>query len=246
MTELFNVLMSNVLIEEMKGETMPESTQHKAEPGPPAAGPDHYDVEIGGAIQKKELPFVVGVLADLSGKPDGAAAASSRTASSSRSTATTSTRCWRRCSRGWPSRSTTRCQDDGTQAERRAAVSTAWTTSSPSRSSSRSSRCASCWRRAQRLTDLARQDGRQRQARGAAPGRRQQHRVAQEAQQETGRDGADRRRGGLSMSTAEPGAPRPPPPRPTTARRPSRLLDQIIHEGRLARDESSRRPTPAT
>lgn len=29
-----------------------------------------YDVEIGDAIQKKELPFVLGVLADLSGKPD--------------------------------------------------------------------------------------------------------------------------------------------------------------------------------
>jgi len=29
-----------------------------------------YDVETGGAIQQKELPFVVGVLADLSGKPD--------------------------------------------------------------------------------------------------------------------------------------------------------------------------------
>ncbi len=29
-----------------------------------------YDVEIGGAIQEKELPFVLGVLSDLSGKPD--------------------------------------------------------------------------------------------------------------------------------------------------------------------------------
>lgn len=28
-----------------------------------------YDVETGGAIEKKELPFVVGVLADLSGTP---------------------------------------------------------------------------------------------------------------------------------------------------------------------------------
>jgi type VI secretion system protein ImpB len=28
-----------------------------------------YDVETGGAIQKKELPFVAGVLADLSGDP---------------------------------------------------------------------------------------------------------------------------------------------------------------------------------
>jgi type VI secretion system protein ImpB len=29
-----------------------------------------YDVETGGAIQMKELPFVAGVLADLSGKPE--------------------------------------------------------------------------------------------------------------------------------------------------------------------------------
>jgi len=28
-----------------------------------------YDVEIGTAIEKKELPFIVGILADLSGKP---------------------------------------------------------------------------------------------------------------------------------------------------------------------------------
>src|SRR5579862_6593497 len=28
-----------------------------------------YDVETGGAIEKKELPFVVGILADLSGDP---------------------------------------------------------------------------------------------------------------------------------------------------------------------------------
>jgi len=31
-----------------------------------------YQVEVGGAIQMKELPFVVGVLSDLSGKPDEA------------------------------------------------------------------------------------------------------------------------------------------------------------------------------
>jgi type VI secretion system protein ImpB len=29
-----------------------------------------YDVDTGGAIEMKELPFVVGVIADLSGKPD--------------------------------------------------------------------------------------------------------------------------------------------------------------------------------
>ena len=31
-----------------------------------------YDVEVGDAIQLKELPFVVGVLSDLSGRPDEA------------------------------------------------------------------------------------------------------------------------------------------------------------------------------
>ena len=29
-----------------------------------------YDVETGGAIEKKEIPFVVGVMADLSAQPD--------------------------------------------------------------------------------------------------------------------------------------------------------------------------------
>ncbi|MDR3030897.1 MAG: type VI secretion system contractile sheath small subunit [Holosporales bacterium] len=29
-----------------------------------------YDVEVGSAIEKKELPFIVGVLADLSGNPE--------------------------------------------------------------------------------------------------------------------------------------------------------------------------------
>lgn len=29
-----------------------------------------YDVEVGDSIEKKEIPFVVGVLADLSGKPE--------------------------------------------------------------------------------------------------------------------------------------------------------------------------------
>jgi len=31
-----------------------------------------YDVETGGAIEKREIPFVVGVLADLAGDPDKA------------------------------------------------------------------------------------------------------------------------------------------------------------------------------
>ena len=48
---------------------MPESTQKKLSRIRPPRVQITYDVEIGDAIQMKELPFVVGVLADLSGKP---------------------------------------------------------------------------------------------------------------------------------------------------------------------------------
>jgi type VI secretion system protein ImpB len=49
---------------------MAESTQHKLDRIRPPRVQITYDVEIGDAIQKKELPFVVGVMADLSGKPE--------------------------------------------------------------------------------------------------------------------------------------------------------------------------------
>src|SRR3954447_24315707 len=49
---------------------MPESTQHKLDRIRPPRVQITYDVEIGGAIQKKELPLVVGIMADLSGKPE--------------------------------------------------------------------------------------------------------------------------------------------------------------------------------
>lgn len=47
----------------------PQSTQHKLDRIRKPRVHLTYDVEVGGAIQLKELPFVVGVLADLSGKP---------------------------------------------------------------------------------------------------------------------------------------------------------------------------------
>jgi type VI secretion system protein ImpB len=47
-----------------------ESTQKKLGRIRPPRVHITYDVETGGAIEKKELPFVVGVLADLSGQPD--------------------------------------------------------------------------------------------------------------------------------------------------------------------------------
>lgn len=48
---------------------MPESTQKKLSRIRPPRVQITYDVEIGDAIQMKELPFVAGILADLSGKP---------------------------------------------------------------------------------------------------------------------------------------------------------------------------------
>jgi type VI secretion system protein ImpB len=47
-----------------------ESTQHKLDRVRPPRVHITYDVEIGDAIELKELPFVLGVLGDYSGKPD--------------------------------------------------------------------------------------------------------------------------------------------------------------------------------
>ena len=46
-----------------------ESTQHKLDRVRKPRVHITYDVETGGAIEMKELPFVVGVLADLTGQP---------------------------------------------------------------------------------------------------------------------------------------------------------------------------------
>src|SRR5216683_6339558 len=48
---------------------MPESLQHKLDRVRRPRVQITYDVETGGAMKKVELPFVVGVLADLSGQP---------------------------------------------------------------------------------------------------------------------------------------------------------------------------------
>ncbi len=48
---------------------MPESIHRKLERVRPPRVHISYDVEVGGAIEMKELPFVMGVLADLTGQP---------------------------------------------------------------------------------------------------------------------------------------------------------------------------------
>jgi type VI secretion system protein ImpB len=47
-----------------------ESLQHKLDRVRAPRVQITYDVEIGDSIEMKEIPFVMGVLADLSGKPD--------------------------------------------------------------------------------------------------------------------------------------------------------------------------------
>ena len=49
---------------------MGESIQHVLTRVRPPRVKITYDVEIGNAIEKKELPYLIGVLADLSGKPE--------------------------------------------------------------------------------------------------------------------------------------------------------------------------------
>ncbi len=51
---------------------MGESTQHKLDRVRKPRVQITYDVEIGDAIEQKELPFVVGVLSDLAGHPEEA------------------------------------------------------------------------------------------------------------------------------------------------------------------------------
>ena len=47
-----------------------ESLQHKIDRVRPPRVQITYDVEVGGAIELKELPFVIGVLGDFAGKPE--------------------------------------------------------------------------------------------------------------------------------------------------------------------------------
>jgi type VI secretion system protein ImpB len=46
-----------------------QSTQHKLDRVRPPRVQITYDVEVGGAIEMKELPFVMGVLGDFTGQP---------------------------------------------------------------------------------------------------------------------------------------------------------------------------------
>ncbi len=48
---------------------MPESIQHKLDRVRKPRVHITYDVEVGDALEKRELPFVVGVLGDFSGHP---------------------------------------------------------------------------------------------------------------------------------------------------------------------------------
>lgn len=48
---------------------MAESIQHKLDRVRPPRVQITYDVEIGGAVEKKELPLIVGMMADLAGQP---------------------------------------------------------------------------------------------------------------------------------------------------------------------------------
>jgi type VI secretion system protein ImpB len=54
----------------MRGEEMADNVQHKIARNRPPRVQITYDVEVGNAIEKAEIPFVVGIMADLSGFGD--------------------------------------------------------------------------------------------------------------------------------------------------------------------------------
>jgi type VI secretion system protein ImpB len=59
-----------------------ESLQHKIDRVRPPRVQITYDVEVGGAIELKELPFVIGVMGDFTGKTRRNRCRLSRTGSS--------------------------------------------------------------------------------------------------------------------------------------------------------------------
>ena len=72
-----------------------ESVQKKLERVRPPRVNISYDVETGGAIEMKELPFVMGVLGDFTGQPDRAAGQAQGPKVRRRQRPTTSTTCSR-------------------------------------------------------------------------------------------------------------------------------------------------------
>ena len=124
-----------------------------------------YDVEIYGAEKKIQLPFVMGVMADLVGQAGGAAAARRRA-----QVPRDRRRQLRRPPQGDEAAGrlhACRTRSPARASCRSTSPSRAWTTSRPTRSPARSSRCASCSRRAQQLSQPAHLHGRQGQRRGA-------------------------------------------------------------------------------
>ena len=79
-----------------------------------------YDVETNGAMQKIELPFVVGVLADLSGQPKEPLKPLKERKFVPTSTATTSTTCWPRSTPRVAMKVQNRLTDEDTKLGRRA------------------------------------------------------------------------------------------------------------------------------
>ena len=174
-------------LENWNGDAIMSSMQHKLDRVRRPRVQITYDVETNGAMQKVELPFVVGVLADLSGSPRSRSSRS-RTARSSTSTATTSTTSWPRLAPRLAMKVENKLTDDGHQAGRRAEVQ-----------AHRRLRAGQVAEQVGPLKELlemrhaadpaAQQDGRQRQAR-TAPGRRpEQHRQGQGPGQGTGHRG---------------------------------------------------------
>ena len=124
-----------------------------------------YDVELYGAEKKVQLPFVMGVLADLSGKPaEPLPPVADRKFLEIDVDNFDSRHEGDEAARRVPG---AEHADRRRQPQRRASPSRAWTTSRRRRSPARSTRSTSCSRRAQQLVEPDHLHGRQERRRGA-------------------------------------------------------------------------------
>ena len=124
---------------------MAESLQHKLDRVRSPRVHITYDVETGGAIEMKELPFVVGILADLSGQPEVPLPRLKE-----RKFVEIDRDNFDEVLKGMKPRLALRVDntlaDDEKQHSGSSCASRVWTTFTRSRSHSRSRRCASSWR----------------------------------------------------------------------------------------------------
>jgi len=156
-----------------------ESTQHKLDRVRSPAFRSLYDVEVNGAMQLKELPFVMGVLGRFFRQPRQAAAAAQRAQGSWKSTGDNFDKVLAGMTPRLLCASTTSCPARRATNQHRAAVQQAGRFRSRKTSSSKLRPCGSCWKRANKLQEPGQQMEGNDKLESQVGGHHQKHRIAE-------------------------------------------------------------------